>query len=255
MDVYFCKNVLEKVGKLMKQISQHIMNAYAFEKIVGEILEISGYSLLDEDADNYDYSAVFNQKEFVFEVKYYSNNDGLKGKLRMACQQFKKICTNENTTRVLVCANTVEMEVKKVIMEEYSVHIVDVSNILWILNKHKGKLRDDFISLLEYSIQDIEPAKPEIPLDIKYTQKQTKDLVNKLKNITTGNGEFSKYEEVCIQILKYIFSDYLTLWRKQQRSNNDLYRFDLCCKIKYGEVEEFFDTLKTYFKSQYIIFE
>lgn len=36
---------------------------------------------------------------------------------------------------------------------------------------------------------------------------------------------------------------FLTSWKKQQKSNKDLYRFDLHCKIKHGVSEEFFETV------------
>lgn len=63
-----------------------------------------------------------------------------------------------------------------------------------------------------------------------------------------------KYEEVGTAILKCVFGDYLILWERQERSNDDLYRFDLCCKIKHGRQPEFFDTIKEFFRTKYIVF-
>jgi len=60
---------------------------------------------------------------------------------------------------------------------------------------------------------------------------------------------------VCIEILKEVFGESLTLWAEQRKSNQGLYRFDLCCKIKHGENQEFFDTVKRYFNTKYIVFE
>ena len=34
-----------------------------------------------------------------------------------------------------------------------------------------------------------------------------------------------------------------------------MYRFDLCCKIKEGANHDFFDTVKHYFNTKYIVFE
>lgn len=56
-------------------------------------------------------------------------------------------------------------------------------------------------------------------------------------------------------MLENIFSDDLALWREQQRSNNDLYRFDLLCRIKDGNQKTFWSILERYFNSKYIIFE
>lgn len=55
--------------------------------------------------------------------------------------------------------------------------------------------------------------------------------------------------------MKYVLGDYLTLWAEQQKSNDGLYRFDLCCKIKSGAEQDFFDTIKHYFNTKYIVFE
>ena len=52
-----------------------------------------------------------------------------------------------------------------------------------------------------------------------------------------------------------MLGEYLGLWKVQESSNNGLYRFDLCCKIKNGVNQDFFDTIKNYFNTKYIEFE
>ena len=52
-----------------------------------------------------------------------------------------------------------------------------------------------------------------------------------------------------------LFSDDLALWREQQKSNKDLYRFDLLCRIKDGNQKTFWSILERYFNSKYVIFE
>ena len=46
---------------------------------------------------------------------------------------------------------------------------------------------------------------------------------------------------------------FLTSWKKQQKSNKDLYRFDLHCKIKHGVWEEFFETVREFFSTKYVM--
>jgi hypothetical protein len=55
--------------------------------------------------------------------------------------------------------------------------------------------------------------------------------------------------------LKNAFSDDLALWREQQKTNKDLYRFDLLCRIKDGNQKTFWSVLERYFNSKYVIFE
>lgn len=47
----------------------------------------------------------------------------------------------------------------------------------------------------------------------------------------------------------------MALWREQQRSNKDLYRFDLLCRIKDGNQKTFWSILERYFNSKYVVFE
>ena len=63
------------------------------------------------------------------------------------------------------------------------------------------------------------------------------------------------YEVLCRKLLENVFSDDLALWREQQKSNDDLYRFDLLCRIKDGNQKTFWGILERYFNSKYIIFE
>ena len=70
-----------------------------------------------------------------------------------------------------------------------------------------------------------------------------------------GRPTFTKYEELCYKLLKNAFSDDLALWREQQKSNKDLYRFDLLCRIKDGNQKTFWSILERYFNSKYVIFE
>lgn len=70
-----------------------------------------------------------------------------------------------------------------------------------------------------------------------------------------GTEQWRQYEEICIEILKYILGDYLTLWYEQENTDNGMYRFDLCCKIKDRANQDFFNTVQQYFNTKYIVFE
>jgi hypothetical protein len=63
------------------------------------------------------------------------------------------------------------------------------------------------------------------------------------------------YEKLCTRTLMRIFADDLTLWREQAKSNSDLFRFDLICKIKRDNHKDFWEMAERYFGSKYIIFE
>ena len=63
---------------------------------------------------------------------------------------------------------------------------------------------------------------------------EDESLKEKLLKIKPGTEQWQQYEKVCIEILKYVLGDYLTLWYAQENTDNGMYRFDLCCKVKAG---------------------
>ena len=80
-------------------------------------------------------------------------------------------------------------------------------------------------------------------------------LKEKLQRIKPGLEQYQQYEDACVEILKYVLGDYLTLWSVQEKTNNSMYRFDLCCKIKSGTNQDFFNMVQQYFNTKYIVFE
>ena len=90
-----------------------------------------------------------------------------------------------------------------------------------------------------------------------YGRGRQKDLSLKerLQRIEPGRKQYQEYEAVCIEILKYVLGDYLTLWYVQKNTDHGMYRFDLCCKIKSGVEQDFFESIQNYFNTKYIVFE
>ena len=87
-------------------------------------------------------------------------------------------------------------------------------------------------------------------------QKECEELRREIKNWQGGKQTNSAaYEKLCTRTLMRIFADDLTLWREQAKSNSDLFRFDLICKIKRDNHKDFWEMAERYFSSKYIIFE
>ena len=117
-------------------------------------------------------------------------------------------------------------------------------------------IKNEFISLLTYSIDDLQLEIPEPQLfEEKQIEKRERTWEERLKNIQPGKEFFKEYEKICTEILKNILGEYLGLWAVQEHSNEELYCFDLCCKIKNGVDQDFFNTIQNYFNTKYIVFE
>lgn len=196
-----------------------------------------------------DYALCQGERTFYFEVKYDLTS--------RAALSFERLGSLKDMgIPIFVVATELPAEVKKTHIEKYGVHIWDAQNLLWLFEEFPD-IKNEFIAFLEHSTENIEPQAPDIEILQRPTeQKPTElDLRERLLKIAPGVEQFQDYESLCTEILKYVLGDYLTLWETQETSNDGLYRFDLCCKIKNDANQDFFDTIKHYFNTKYIVFE
>lgn len=61
---------------------------------------------------------------------------------------------------ILVIGNVVSKEIKANCFEVYGIHIWDVKNLLWLFEEFSD-IKNEFISLLTYSIDDLQLEIPE----------------------------------------------------------------------------------------------
>ena len=201
-----------------------------------------------------DFALHQGENSWFFEVKYYNSNFSLNAKLKSVCEQLAKLSLKGK--RILVVANNVPKSFSEQCLDQYDVEIWDVKNLLWLFDEYTD-IRNNFIALLNYSVDGIEPTSPSTVIFQKPPKEPQKepDLKERLLQVAPGKEYFQAYETACVDVLKYVLGEYLTLWEVQEPSNNGLYRFDLCCKIKNDVNQDFFDTIKHYFNTKYIVFE
>ena len=271
---WLCKNlmyaanvvVIRQIGEILRGMleydpwrSQQRLSRIRFKRLFGRYLSelsqsVQGATLeIEQEERQADFIFRQGNEHLYFEVKYYNNDYALSSKVKAACEHMKALNAG---IRVLVIANEAPIFLKEECKEKYGVYIWDVSNLLWLFNDYPN-IKNEFVASLSYSVDQIEPCAP-VP-NIHRTATESKqeepDWRGRLRRIKPGTEQFREYEEICTEILKYVLGDYLTLWETQQQSNNGLYRFDLCCKIKSGADHDFFDTIKRYFMTKYIVFE
>lgn len=203
---------------------------------------------------NVDFALCSGDKWYYFEIKYYSSHVSLNSKIKTACQHLAKQGLDGRV--ILTVTNIVPEVLKEQCFSGYGIEIWDIKNLLWLFDGHDD-LKNELVALLNFSVDGIEPIAPNTILFTSSEQEPEKEqsLKERLLQIPPGTDHFSEYESVCVDILKHVLGQYLTLWRVQERSNDGLYRFDLCCKIKNDVNHDFFDTIKEYFNTKYIVFE
>ena len=209
----------------------------------------------------------FQSDEWVFMTRMYSDSKEIATLKRLqsysrlvgkAVSDQKKDLPLQN---ICVVANLVSDETKRKYEEAKLGYVWDIRNVLWLFEDYP-ELKNELISILNYSVENIEPERPEPFIFEESNQMENTDpesvadsYIAQLKVLETGSAAFKKYEELCVSILKYILGEYLTLWEQQKTTEEDLYRFDMCCKIKNGVTQDFFDTICKYFSTKYIVFE
>lgn len=79
-----------------------------------------------------------------------------------------------------------------------------MKNLLWLFEEFSD-IKNEFISLLTYSIDDLQLEIPEPQLfEEKQIEKRERTWEERLKNIQPGKEFFKEYEKICTEILKNI---------------------------------------------------
>lgn len=229
------------------------INGYMLENYVVKIFREAGYLVQSDKAENdrsKDVDIVVEKelKKYCVEIKFSQVSERGVARICDVAEEYKMI-------PILITFQNVEEKKRNYYYKQYSkLILIDIKNLLYAV-KGDPKLYNELVAMLPYSIDNIEPQKGFINLDSIQHDDYTSSLIKKIKLCQSGKLSFVTYEELCCKLLKNIFSEDLALWRSQQKSNKDLYRFDLLCRIKDGNQKTFWSILEKYFNSKYIIFE
>lgn len=173
---------------------------------------------------------------------------------------------------VLIVFAQISQDVKEYYKYKFGVTIIDSSNIRFLISYNENLLRSyrSFSNDIPHQDQLFDIFEP-IDLDdlfenkfnynfynnsCNYVQDDIKNglsLISKLDDIQTEIQETSIYEEVCLEILQYLFSENLHGWHNQYKSEDELSRYDTVCRILNGN--KFWEFLKNDFNTRYIIFD
>ena len=228
---------------------------HAFENYIAKIFKEAGFSITQnvpvseiKNSGDIDIVAVKDEKEYCVEVKYRIVE-------RHSVERICEIAKEKEMIPVLVTAYILEEKRREYYQNLHEgLILIDIANLLFAV-KEDVELYNELIAGLSFSIDNIEPRKGFLQMDQLQHDDYTKSLIREMEFCESGKLSFRKYEELCHKLLKNALSEDLALWREQQQSNNDLYRFDLLCRIKDGNQKTFWQIIEKYFNSKYIIFE
>lgn len=238
-----------------------------YEKIIKEIFVSCGYSAVCS-FDNYESTNCIDKgydivadgfgNRLAIEVKFSKNINIPRSLLIDASRKIVFMAERDNRIPVIVFVGLVDDKYKAQL--DKSIVLLDIRNLLFLIEDN-SELKSKLISLLSYSVEDIELVEPDKNLfppqesSAFIGDSLIKKLINKFNNWVPLDNSSTEYEDLCYDALNAMFYNELTLWDKQKKSNAGLFRFDLICKIKDGANKEFWNMLQTYFSTKYIIFE
>ncbi len=231
----------------------NINNYVLFENGVAQIFREAEYSIqqnmtINNRRDEIDILAEKNGEKYCIEVKYALVND-------CAAERITQIAQNNKMLPILVIAEYIKKRKREYYHEKYpELIVIDITNLLFAVRSN-DELKNQLIVCLNYSTENIEPAKGFIEINSLQHNSYTQSLIREMELCKKGKEMARDYEVLCHKLLENLFSNDLTLWKEQKKSNKDLYKFDLLCRIKDGNQKTFWSIIERYFNSKYVIFE
>ena len=231
----------------------NLTNYLLFENCVAKIFKEAEYNVrqnvvVDNKKGDIDIVAEKNGNKYCIEVKYSSVND-------RAADRIVKIAEENRMIPILVVSDYIKTNVRESYRDKYpKLTLIDISNLLFAVQT-SDELRNELTACLNYSVDNIEPIKGYIEINSLQHDEYTQSLIKEMELCEEGKPMARTYEVLCHKLLENLFSEDLALWDEQKKSNKDLYKFDLLCRIKDGNQKTFWSIIERYFNSKYIIFE
>lgn len=236
---------------------------FKFEQIIAEIFSSYGFSVSHTGEiypnKNCDLYVVSPEKKFAVEVKLFRN---IKPNSLVVISAAERICRSAEKNKyipIIVLGNVADDSLRSRLKDYPKLIVLDIRNLLYLVNEDE-ELKSDLLSVLSFSVDDLVLQESEELRQYDFNKLPPKEelhkgLINRIKQWDPSKKENTSYEKLCMDAMKYLFDEDLSLWQDQQKSNDDLFRFDLICKIKDGTNKEFWGMAEKHFGTKYIIFE
>lgn len=233
------------------------MPGLELERLTIEIFQRSGYEVSQQPRRGFqvDFEAILDTEKYLVEVKASSSTRYTRLSIAQhAAVQLSQLAATDGCVPVLVVFASLSPQDRSMLSEQCpSLRVLDISNMLYAVRG--TSLEDVLVGTLPYSVAGIQPTCGELRLGWIEHQDERESLKRQLMECKPGRDECGVFEKRCIDALRLAFSGELALWRQQQRSNNNLYRFDLICRIKDNVPDSFWAMMDHHFNSKYVVFE
>ncbi|MNJ28866.1 hypothetical protein D3C77_234170 [compost metagenome] len=240
--------------------------AAKFEELIVELLAATGYQVLKDveaPADlghSFDVDYVIRRQDCTYDIldiKYYRVKSLPRPEtLERAFSSVQRFVHNTSATAgvlILSCPNPL---IKTELKSRYpKIKVWGLTEIFTHAIPHPELFRKLAVCLeldLAQAKSFVENEHPILLDEIAVTD-QGQRIADWLADIVPGRGAAHRFEDVCIDALKYLFESDLAGWHAQSSTIDGLHRRDLVCRIL--EKSEVWSLLLNDFKSRYVVFE
>lgn len=229
------------------------------------LLSQLGFTNIEADKRKKDYSidmmATYHKKNYIFELKTYRTEYASSSLIENAAYMFSRAVGNLRETDcipVMIVSCKVNASLKKTILDKTRIEIWDIANLLYLCNDSQSLIQK--LSLyIPFPIFDIKPEKTLLyendsqPIIEPKSESQYQKFEELLNNCKPGKDDDTKYEEICSDIIKYLFETEFFQMSKQHKTGDNLFRMDLICSLK--GTTEFWKFLMQFFNTKFVVFE
>jgi hypothetical protein len=258
--------------KKFENLLERIFRGFEFNVKTGETINQSG--------KRYEVDLVLNRNQattFV-EVKFYRSKGVNGGLIRDAGKQLKPTMLSQESSvnGLLIISAYAPDDLKYEMVTQDGISLWD-RNDLYNLIKYglrDSQLLEDFEQLLNEAKQGVDTEDvfadaaivDKVPGDyfkalqfhltpppVVPPSPRKRDWCRDLGAVMPGKPGWSSYEKIGVEVLKYLFEKDLANWNTQQRTDDELSRFDMICRVI--SKNDFWKNLIQSFQSRYVLFE
>lgn len=181
--------------------------------------------------------------------------------LKASHEHNKSKTSRLNFEYCLIIFGEVSEELRDNIYKKHRITVWDISNLLYF-SQNDSQLLNDLIKLAFFPIEELEACPPigwTPPVYIEDLSSAipddsiVADYENKLLFCKAGKKSAIDYENICSEIILYLFGNEFTLASKQHSTSDEMFRIDLICTLKGSAA--FWELLIRHYNSRFIVFE
>ncbi|MBR6506201.1 MAG: DEAD/DEAH box helicase family protein [Clostridia bacterium] len=254
----------------------------ALEVFSKHLLESYGYSQIDyskREHDSWDLVLQKNNQKLWVECKAYKSQDvspHVANELlkTLIMRKMNNNLSQEDTILLIVSSNIPSFQ-KDEIYKRFRIVIWDIENLVFYC-KNNLTLLKQLAQITYFPIDHIEgqpSAEAELanliltPITDKHLEdvaretNETEKLLQRLYNCPAGKGNSKEYEEICEEILRYLFeANYFNRLTSQHKTTDEHFRMDLIGSLKITQnsdesMHPLLQMLVQHYNSHFVVFE